>query len=286
MSVIVLNWNGWQDTLDCLSSLEKLDYPNYKMVVVDNGSTDGSEENIRTAYPDIEILQSGGNLGFAGGNNIGIKYALEQGTDYVWLLNNDTVVDPAALTALVEEALFGSFIGMVGSKVYYYEPCDLIWFAGGTVSMVTGKTEHLLSRQRDIGQHYQSCDVDYVTACSMLVSREAIGSIGLLDTRFFLYYEETDWAMRAKRNGWRVRYQPTSKVWHKVSSSSVLNSSTMVFHFAKSSMLFARKHISPWPILPFLVTIRHQVLPFLVRGKFSTAAAGIRGARAGLKDAV
>lgn len=284
--VIILNWNGWGDTVECLSSLEGLEYPDYEVVVVDNGSTDGSEDKIREACPNVTVLQTGANLGFAGGNNVGIRHALEQGVDYVWLLNNDTEVDRGALTALVMEALSDTSIGMVGSKIYYYKPPDMIWFAGGTVNMRTGKTEHILSQQRDVGQWDEPRDMDYVTACSMLVSRETIESIGVLDTMFFLYFEETDWEVRAKSNGWRVRYTPKSTVWHKVSSSSKFNSPTMVFHFAKSSILFARKHISARPFLPLLVTVRHQVLPFLVRGKLTTAAAGIRGLRSGIRSGI
>ena len=287
VATVLLNWNGWKDTLACLASLEGLDYPNYEVVVVDNGSTDGSEDKVREVYPSMPVLQTGQNLGFAGGNNIGIKYALQRGADYVWLLNNDTVVDATALTTLVEEALQSRDMGMVGSKIYYHDYPDIIWFAGGTINMTTGRTEHILSLKRDSARVIERPrDVDYLTACSMLVSRITIEQIGLLDTRFFLYYEETDWAVRARQNGWRVRYQPQSKVWHKVSRSSGLNSPTMVYHFARSSMIFARKHISPVPILPLLVTTRHQVLPFIARGRFITAAAGIQGTVSGITDAL
>lgn len=281
--IIIVNWNGWRDTFDCLASLEKLDYPNYEVLVVDNSSTDHSEEKIREAYPDVTLLQTSVNLGFGGGTNFGIDHALRQGADYVWLLNNDTVVDSKALETLVKEALSDDTIGMVGSKIFYHEPPDLIWFAGGTVDMQTGRTEHLLIKQRDTGQPEEPRDVGYVTACSMLVSRRTVEDVGLMDTRFFLFYEETDWAIRARHSGWRVRYQPRSRVWHKVSSSAKFNSPTMVYHFARSSMLFAKKHISSRPLLPLLVTVRYQVLPFLVRGKVATAAAGARGARAGMK---
>lgn len=279
---IVLNWNGWEDTLDCLSSLENLDYPTYEVVVVDNGSTDGSEEKIREAYPDIVVLQTGENLGFAGGNNAGIRYALERGADYVWLVNNDAVVDPGSLTALVKEALSDVSIGMVGSKINYHQAPEVIWFAGGTINPLTGKTGHSLMGNKDNGGRDEPRDVDYVSACSLLVTRGVIEDVGFMDTRFFLYFEETDWAVRCRRKGWRVRYQPASRIWHKVSRSSKLDSPVMIFHFTRSSMLFARKHISSRPVLPLIVVSRHHVLPFLARGKIATATAGIRGLWSGL----
>ena len=213
-----------------------------------------------------------------------IRYALKRNVDYVWLLNNDTVVDTGALRPLVDEATSDSSVGMVGSKIYYYLPPDVIWFGGGTIDMSTGKTLHDHWQERDVGQSEEPRDVGYVTGCSVLVPRQLMEDVGLMDTRFFLYYEETDWETRAKRCGWRIRYQPKSKVWHKVSSSSGLNSPTQVFHFAKSGMLFAKKHISDRSLLPLLAAMRHEVLPFLVRGKLVTAVAGIRGARAGMND--
>jgi GT2 family glycosyltransferase len=280
--VIILNWNGWEDTLDCLSSLEHLDYQAYEVVVVDNGSTDGSEEKIREAYPDVVVLQTGENLGFAGGNNAGIRYALERGADHVWLLNNDAVVHPGSLTPLVKEALSEASIGMVGSKINYYQDPDVIWFAGGTIDPLTGKTGHSLMGKKDTGGRDEPRDVDYASACSLLVTRGVLEDVGLMDTRFFLYFEETDWAARCRRRGWRVRYQPASKIWHKVSRASKLDSPGMIFHFTRSSMLFARKHISSRPVLPLIVVSRHHVLPFLARGKMATALAGIRGLWSGL----
>lgn len=279
---IILNWNCWEDTLDCLASLEKLDYPNYEVVVVDNGSTDGSEERIREAYTGVTVLQTSANLGFAGGNNVGIEYALEQGAEYVWLLNNDTVVDSEALKTLVVEVRSAGDIGMVGSKIYCYEPPNLLWFAGGEISRLTIKTKHIGMNERDDGRWNEPRDVDYASACSLLVSEKVLRSVGLMDARFFLYFEETDWATRAREKGWRVRYQPSSKVWHKVSRSTKLNSPGMIFYFCKSSVLYARKHALFRLPFMLLVLARHHVLPFVVRGKLATAAAGLRGAKAGL----
>jgi GT2 family glycosyltransferase len=284
--VIVLNWNAWEDTIECLSSLQKLDYPNYVTVVVDNGSTDGSEDRIREARPSITILQTGENLGFTGGNNVGIRYALERGAEYVWLLNNDTVVDPKALGSLVEEALSDTRIGIVGSKIYYYEPPDMIWFAGGILNPLTGRNAHRGEGERDVGQYDSARDVDYIVGCSLLARKEMVNRIGLLDPNFFIYFEDLDWATRAKRDGWRVRYQPESKVWHKESQAfGGARSPGFRFHFSRGSILYARKHRSPTLIALLLQVALRQVLSSLLRRNFAAARASIRGAKRGLTEA-
>lgn len=284
VAVIILNWNGWEDTLDCLASLERLDYLNYEVVVVDNGSTDGSEIKIRDAYPGITVLRTGENLGFASGNNAGIRYALEKGADHVWLLNNDTVVDPKALSHLVDEVVSDASVGMVGSKIYYYHPPDLIWFAGGTVNKLTGRTRHIGFNEKDSGLWETPRDVDYVSGCSMLVGRSVIGSVGLMDEMFFMYFEDLDWCTRAKRGGWRVKYQPGSLVWHKISKSSKLRSPTMRFQFSRSSIRYAKKHGSPSLLALSGQVFLRQTVSALVRGNLRAAVASIRGAWAGWAD--
>lgn len=283
--ILILNWNGWKDTVDCLSSLEKLNYSNYEIVVIDNGSTDQSEFRIRDAYPGVTLLQTHANLGFAGGNNVGIEYAIEHGAKFVWLLNNDTTVSPEALRFLVTEALSDGSVSMVGSKIYYYDQPRRIWFAGGTVRALTSKTEHIGMGETDIGQYDVPRDVDYVTGCSMLVSRRMVDKVGLMDQRFFLYFEEADWATRARQAGLRVRYAPKSVIWHKISRSAELDSPRMVFHFSRSSMLYAKKHISERPVLPFLLFMTFWVLRPAAHGKLRSAIAGIRGLLSGIMDA-
>lgn len=280
--IVVLNWNGWKDTLDCLASLAKLDYPRYEVVVVDNGSTDGSEEKIRDAYPSVTVLQTGANLGFAGGNNVGIRYAMEQGADYVWLLNNDTVVDREALKALVTEAESGDAVGMVGSKILYHDAPGRIWFAGGEVNTRTGRTRHAGMNEVDSIRWNAPRDVDYASGCSMLVSRGIVEDIGLMDEIFFMYFEDLDWCARARNSGWRIRYQPKSQVWHKVSQSSRFRSSNMRYQFSRSSIFYARKHGSPSLLALGGQVFLRQVVSGLVRGDPKSAIAAVRGAWAGL----
>jgi len=216
--IIVLNWNGKGDTLECLGSLQKLDYSNFETVVVDNGSTDGSEDVIRSSFSSVRVIQTGKNLGYAGGNNVGIRCALEHGADYVWLLNNDTTVDSRALTALVETAESDPRIAFVGSKIYFYDRPDVIWCAGGAIDMAAGGyTDHPGINQKDTGQFDQISDVGYVAGCSLLASRTSIADIGLIPEEYFLYFEETDWNVAAQKKGYRTVMAPASHIRHKYS---------------------------------------------------------------------
>jgi len=283
VAIIVLNWNGWRDTLACVASLQELDYPNYEIVIVDNGSTDESPAEIRKAYPDLTLLEMADNLGFAAGNNYAIRYAVDEGCDLVWLLNNDTVVAHGALSALVTEALSDRRIGMVGSKIRFYSQPRTIGFAGGAINMATTRTRHAGRHEQDVGQWDVARDVDYVSGCSMLVSRELVEDVGLMDRRFFLFFEETDWAVRARQKGWRVRFQPGSTIWHTVSATAELDSPYMVFHFTRSMLLFAKKHSSRL-LFTFITAAVFWVLRPLMRGKPTAALAGVRGMVSGLAD--
>lgn len=225
MGIILLNWNGYQDTVDCLHSLESLTYPNYKVFVVDNASTDSSfsllMEEIESGKLNLSIslIQSGGNLGFAGGNNVGILQAYQSGCEYIWLLNNDTEAHPDSLTPLVAEMEKDQKIGIIGSKIYYYNS-DVIWYAGGEVNEWLGSVNHPGLRERDQGQFARQREVGFVTGCSLLLRRELIDTVGLMREDYFLYYEETDWNIRARQQGWKVVYCPASIIYHKVSLAS------------------------------------------------------------------
>ena len=217
--IIILNWNGLQDTLDCLASVFKLNYDKYEVVIVDNGSTDDSYKIIGMTYPRVVLLQNGENLGFAGGNNVGIKYALDQGAEYIWLLNNDTVVEYDALTNMVAEAEKDSSVGIAGSKIYYYNSLKTIWFTGAKVDWLRGISNHIGMGETDVGQYDYIKDVDRVTGCSMLVKKDVCDKTGIFDEKFFLYVEEVDWCVRARRVGFKCILVPTSVIYHKASSS-------------------------------------------------------------------
>lgn len=225
VAIIILNWNAYNDTFECLKSLEHLTYPYFHVFLVDNASQDGSFDKLQQDYKSgkfhipITFIQTGANLGFAGGNNVAIKEAYNQGYQYFWMLNNDTVVDPNALTPLVEVLEKDKQAGIVGSKIYYYGT-NKIWFAGGKVNTWTGTTKHIGIKEEDIGQYDQVKEVDYITGCSLFFRRELLETVGYMHEDYFLYYEETDWNVRAKLHGWKIKYIPQSVIYHKVSASS------------------------------------------------------------------
>ena len=225
VAIIILNWNAYDDTFECLKSLEHLTYPYFHVFLVDNDSQDDSFKKLQRDYKeskfnlDITFIQTGANLGFAGGNNVAIKEAYNQGYQYFWLLNNDTVVDPNALTPLVDSIKKDPTIGIAGSKIYYYGT-NKIWFAGGIVNKLTGNTKHIGMKDIDSEKYSSVLDVDYVTGCSLFFRKEILDTVGYMVEDYFLYYEETDWNLRASQMGWKIKYIPTSVVYHKVSSSS------------------------------------------------------------------
>ncbi len=217
--ISVLNWNGLHDTIECLDSLNKLDYPNCKLVVVDNGSTDGSTDIISKNYPKVHLIQNKENLGFAKGNNVGIRHALENNADYVWLLNNDTVVEQDTLLNMVTEAEKDPLTGIIGSKIYYFNSTKKILFAGAMINWSRAISNHIGLNETDVGQYDYVKEIDRVSGCSMLVKREVCNSVGLLDENFFLYVEEVDWCVRARKVGFKCLFVPSSVVYHKASAS-------------------------------------------------------------------
>jgi GT2 family glycosyltransferase len=240
--VIILNWNGWNDTVECVESCLKLTYSSFRILIVDNGSTDDSESLLRERFPHIELIQTGSNLGFAGGNNSGIRYALDHSADYVWLLNNDTVVAPDALTALVTAAQREPKAGMLGSKIYYFDEPGRLWFAGGWINYRIGRTGHIGSGETDSGQYDAVREVDYLTGCSLLVSRDVCNAVGLMDERFFLLFEEVDWNERTRRCGRKIVFVPSSVVRHKVSRSLEQNWAGYYYYLTRNSLLFIAKY--------------------------------------------
>lgn len=231
--VVVLNWNGARDTLACLASLRELQYPAARVMVVDNGSDDGSVALIRDADPDAVLIATGQNLGFARGNNIGIRHALCADAAYVWLLNNDTTVDAHALDAMVGEAEGDPNVGIVGSVQYFtHAPAKIQCWGGGRFSRWT-------DTPRD---ETKPGAKDYITAASMLIRRRVFEEIGLLDERYFFYWEDADFCRRATRHGWRVAVASGAAVRHK--SGASINRDTVGRSFrsdrahAKSSGIF------------------------------------------------
>jgi GT2 family glycosyltransferase len=220
VTVLLVNWNGKAVTLDCLASLQKVTYPAMRILLVDNGSHDDTLPAVRAAYPNVSILALGENKRFAAGNNHGMQLALQEGSDFVLLLNNDTTVAPDFLTHLMDRYLSTERCGMVAPKIYYYEPGDTIWFAGGNISFWTGTMSHTGIREVDHGQYDTPREIGYATGCCILISAAVIRRVGMLDHRYFMYGEDADWSIRVRRAGYKLVYEPRAKVWHKLSVSA------------------------------------------------------------------
>lgn len=275
--VIIINWNGWRDTLDCLCSVFKLTYENLCVIICDNGSNNDSLEQIIRWGCDVlgeqfitvfsnagaqqgginvstklVLIEIGKNLGFAGGNNVGMRYAIARGdADYVWLLNNDTVVDPAALSKLIERMVLQQDIGMCGSTIRYLNnPEKIQALGGGFYCRWVGLPWHygrILGRVWSINQTRAEARMNYVEGASMLVSREFLEEVGLMCEDYFLYFEEIDWAIRASGR-YSLAYAADSIIYHKVgasigtSSNPTVKSFTCDYYNIRNRILFTKKY--------------------------------------------
>ena len=251
VACVVLNWNGWQDTLACLEGLSRVCYPAFTTIVIDNGSTDDSPSKISASYPHVELIESGGNIGFAAGNNVGIRRAIEDGFEYIWLLNNDTIPEKESLTELVRKAESDQRLGAVGSILHYESDPDHIQaWGGGKVSSVFGYATHAVAAKPDAW-------FDYLTAASLLVRTEAFQEVGLLDESFFLYWEDTEFGFRLRRYNWRLGVASGARVLHKESGSTSGAGGARARYFTTSGILFLSKVAkSPWISIPIFLLLR------------------------------
>jgi len=290
IAIILLNWNGWKDTIECLESLFRIKYPNYSVIIIDNGSKDQSIANLRkychnkcpvqspffrydSTNKPIEIfeldkaesengvfnkdfyctfpsnrrlilIKNNKNYGFAEGNNIGIRFALRNlDVAHVLLLNNDTVVDGDFLTELKIAAEKNPDCGFFGPKTYYYDyngRHDIINFAGGILDIWRAKPHHIGYNQMDTGQFDCPRLVDYVEGSCMLMTKNTIKTIGLLDSSFFAYWEENDLCYRGKKHDIKSYYVPKSKIWHKESAS--IESAKKIYFLTRNRFFFMRKN--------------------------------------------
>ena len=218
VNLFVLNWNGRDLILDCLSSLEKITYPNVKVYVIDNGSSDNSVTAIRNQFPDYEIIGLPENYGFARGNNAGFEL-VKQKADYTIFLNNDTIVDPNFVEPLINAMESNSTVKQSTPKIFYADNLDYIWFGGGKVSLWAGWIRHLGIRQKDSMQFSFDRNVDYATGCCVCMRTVDFESIGMFDESFLMYGEDVDLSLRFRKQGGQILFVPESKIWHKVSSS-------------------------------------------------------------------
>lgn len=244
VTFVVLSWNECELTLDCLASLYKQTYPSFTVVVVDNGSHDGSVAAIRAAYPDVAVIENARNMGVAAANNQGIRYAMNAGSDYVFLLNNDTMLDPHMLEQLVSAAESDESIGMTAPAMLYFDRPEIIWCGGNSIDWRTGNTIRRYDGQKiDSVRDLNPEDVDFITSCSVCIKRQVFESVGLMDERYFIYYDETDFFVRASTRGWRAVFVPQARMWHKVSATMGEGSPRTDYYMSRNRFLFLAKHL-------------------------------------------
>jgi hypothetical protein len=293
--IIILNFNGWLDTKECLCSLEKVDYPNFEVVLIDNGSNGNYQLSVSGYQLKIQAIYNEHNFGFAGGNNQGIKLALGGGADYILLLNNDTLVKPDFLTKLVEAGEKNKEYGIIGPVIYKYNDKNKIQFAGGKINWSRTRGTHITyilslraERSNPVGGGNNSglpvwhafgkpmvdgpcargtrddiLSVDYITGCCLLIKREVIEKIGLISEDYFLYYEDTDWNMRAQQAGYKCGVMLDVKIYHKGSASSTEFSYPYIYYHTRNGLIFSSRFgflpltylISGWIFLKQLVKL-------------------------------
>jgi GT2 family glycosyltransferase len=294
IAVIIINWNGYTLTHACLMSMRQVAYPNFKVILVDNGSEDGSGKKLEKEFPEIASIESKTNLGFTGGNNLGIQKALEKSFDYVMLLNNDTIVEPDFLGPLVDFLEKNSSYGAVQPKIMFERERNKIWNAGGGYFKWLGMSWSIGIGKEDMGQYQTSKDTAWITGCTMLIRSKVIREIGMFDPRFFAYYEDVDWSLRMKKHGYGLRYLPESKIYHVAGGSSKKPEKTKegtvppIIHYyrTRNHLFLIRNNANP---VSFVLSLLYQtiknsafIIYLTLRGRFKKVKAIIEGQYDGL----
>ncbi|MDY6828004.1 MAG: glycosyltransferase family 2 protein [Pseudomonadota bacterium] len=284
---VVLNWNGCADTLRCLNSLTAACPEQPSVLVVDNGSTDDSVAEIRARYPQVEVIETRRNLGYAGGNNVGIKRALDTGAEYVFVLNNDTEAEPGLFNALLETAAQDPKTAAIGPVICSAHEPDLISTAGerfgpGLLNCV----HHLEGAPRSALPSTPWIDCDWVTGAAILLRADALREIGLFEERFFLVWEESDWCLRARRAGYNSRVCTAAFVRHKVAATFGGEDSPLRAYFsARNQLLFAERHLPRREWLTLVFAALRRLVP-KVAWTSSPGTGPVRRVYWALKDAI
>ena len=219
--IVVLSWNGRRHTLECLRALAAIDRADVRVVCVDNGSSDGSPDAVRAEFPDVVLIENGTNLGYAGGNNVGIRHALAHGASWVVLLNNDAILDPGAIDAFEAAARDHPRAGALGGKLLFRDPPDRIWFAGQRFNALLGYAGRPRGYGKPDGPRYNRVGpTDRAAGALMAVPRSTVDMVGLLDDDLFAYVEDVDWSLRVRNAGLEVLFVPRALAWHHVSAST------------------------------------------------------------------
>jgi GT2 family glycosyltransferase len=275
VAIIILNWNGKQNTHECLESVLKLDYSNYQVIIADNGSEDDSVQFFKQNFPDILIIENGSNLGYAEGNNRAITYAIEKEFEYILLLNNDAIVDAQLLKSFIDVSKTNPQAGVFGAKIYYLKEPRKIWFAGGKI------LPGILLASHEGGGEIDNCEsweevrpIDYACGCALFIKSNVIRKIGVLESKFFLMWEETDFCYRARRGGFECLFVPKALVWHKISASFKDGDVGLLHNYfmIRNRLLWIERNVSMREKFMFLIKVLLPDISRYLRGYLSPRA--------------
>lgn len=294
VAIIIVNWNGYALTHACLNSLSQVSYPNFKVILVDNGSVDDSVQKLKPQFPNTEFIESKTNLGFTGGNNLGMEWVLDRPFDHLLLLNNDTLVEPDFLEPLANFLKKNKGYAAVQPKIMYEKERNIVWNAGGGYFRCLEMSWSIGIGKEDTGQYQTEKDTNWITGCAILIRTKVIKEIGMLDERFFAYYEDVDWSLRMKKYGYRLRYLPQSKIYHVAGASSIKPIKSKegtippIIHYyrTRNHLFLIRNHANP---ISFVLSLLYQtiknaafVLYLTMRGRFNKVKAIMKGHYDGL----
>ena len=290
ISIIVLNWNGLNDTVPCLESVLRLDYPNFEVLLVDNGSTDESVAVLRKQFPQVVVLENGENLGFAEGNNRGIELALKRGADYVLLLNNDTEVDAGVLSAFAEAARDHPDCGMFAARIFFFDEPQKLFYRGAKFIWKLAGFIHIGHHSLETNPSVAVEDTGFASGCALLASSRLIRDIGPLDARFYLNWEDIEWSTRSILRGYGCKLVPKAVVYHKVSASFVggAQGPHHRYYFSRNQLLWIRLRWGRRYVASLLVTVIGRRIvrdcvtllnPFASKASRRSAKAGLCGVR-------
>lgn len=259
VNIIILNWNGWEDTIDCVKSLQKTDCTKpHKIIIIDNGSTDDSVIHIEETFPGIELIQNDSNLGFGGGCNTGLLRSMTDNAEFAWLLNNDTTVYENSLQEMLDTAESSPRAGLIGSVLYYMKNTESIQtWGGGYISFWTGMAKHIHDRK-------DAHKLQYITGASMLIRIKALREVGMFDdVSYFMYWEDTDLCYRFAKKGWGIAVAERSKILHKESASLKNNNYLLVRYFNQSAVMFFCKFYR-FCIIPVIVGLSGRLIKRII----------------------
>jgi len=278
IAIILLNYNGLKDTLACLHSLAKIVQPDFKVIIylIDFSVAKNESEKIKKAFPNIKLITKNKNLGFAGGNNIGINQALDDGADFVLLLNNDTLVSSDFISQLYHYLEQNLDVGAVSPKIYFakgyefhkdrYKEEELgkvIWYGGGQIDWANMYSSHIGVDLVDRGKFEQIIETDHISGCCVLIRKKALQQVGFFNEKLFLYWEDTDWSLRAKQFGWNLKMNPKAIIWHKNAGSSGSGSALQDYYLTRNRLWIGMHYA---PIRTKLALIKQSLIQ-LIKGR-------------------